>query len=82
MGLPPGAASLKPLPMPQGLPPAGMPPKALPLLPIPQPMPMPTPVALQEPAPSISPPLPASGLPEGWTTEQWQHYGQQWLDRQ
>ncbi len=82
MGLPPGAASLTPLPIPQGLPPAGLPPKALPSLPIPQPMPMPTPVALQEPAPSIGPPLPASGLPEGWTMEQWQHYGQQWLDRQ
>ena len=28
------------------------------------------------------PPLPESGLPEGWTMEQWQHYGQQWLDAQ
>ena len=28
------------------------------------------------------PPLPASGLPEGWTMEQWEHYGQQWLDQQ
>ena len=28
------------------------------------------------------PPLPQSGLPEGWTTEQWEHYGQQWLDSQ
>ena len=26
------------------------------------------------------PPLPATGLPEGWTMEQWQHYGQQYLD--
>jgi len=26
------------------------------------------------------PPLPASGLPEGWSMEQWEHYGQQWLD--
>ncbi len=26
------------------------------------------------------PPLPASGLPDGWTTEQWQHYGWQWLE--
>jgi hypothetical protein len=23
-------------------------------------------------------PLPESGLPEGWTMEQWQHYGHQW----
>ena len=22
------------------------------------------------------------GLPEGWTMEQWEHYGQQWLDSQ
>jgi len=29
-----------------------------------------------------SPPLPESGLPEGWTMEQWQHYGQQWLNQQ
>ena len=28
------------------------------------------------------PPLPESGLPEGWTQEQWEHYGQQWLDSQ
>ena len=26
------------------------------------------------------PPLPATGLPAGWTMEQWQHYGQQYLD--
>lgn len=27
------------------------------------------------------PPLPAEGLPSGWTMEQWVHYGQQYLDR-
>ena len=34
------------------------------------------------PAPTapVAPPLPESGLPEGWTMEQWQHYGQRWLD--
>ena len=26
------------------------------------------------------PPLPSTGLPDGWTMEQWNHYGQQWLD--
>jgi hypothetical protein len=26
------------------------------------------------------PPLPPSGLPEGWTQEQWNYYGQEWLD--
>ena len=29
-----------------------------------------------------APPLPPTGLPEGWTMEQWEHYGQQWLDSQ
>ena len=32
--------------------------------------------------PSTGPPIPESGLPEGWTMEQWEHYGQQWLDSQ
>ena len=34
------------------------------------------------PAPIVQagPPVPAEGLPEGWTMEQWNHYGQQWLD--
>jgi len=26
------------------------------------------------------PPLPATGLPEGWTIEQWNYYGHQWLE--
>ena len=30
----------------------------------------------------IYPPLPESGLPEGWTMEQWKYYGEQWLERQ
>ena len=29
--------------------------------------------------PSTSPPLPESGLPEGWTMEQWEWYGHEWL---
>lgn len=73
-----------PLPLPTGMPPAGMPPAALPplhpaALPLPAPAPVPAPVA---PAPVSGPPLPPSGLPAGWTMDQWQHYGQQWLDRQ
>ena len=28
------------------------------------------------------PPLPSSGLPEGWSMEQWEHYGHQWLAQQ
>ncbi|RJU82729.1 MAG: hypothetical protein DWB99_03795 [Candidatus Poseidoniales archaeon] len=27
-----------------------------------------------------SPPLPQTGLPEGWTIEQWNYYGAQWLE--
>ncbi|MEK9730383.1 MAG: CARDB domain-containing protein [Candidatus Poseidoniales archaeon] len=29
---------------------------------------------------SSGPPLPATGLPQGWTMDQWNYYGQQWLD--
>ena len=28
------------------------------------------------------PPIPDDGLPEGWTVDQWIHYGQRWLDQQ
>jgi hypothetical protein len=34
------------------------------------------------PAPQAGPPLPSSGLPQGWTMEQWQHYGEQYLSAQ
>jgi hypothetical protein len=29
---------------------------------------------------STGPQLPEDGLPPGWTSEQWQYYGQQYLD--
>ena len=41
----------------------------------------------QAPAPVVpqqqyaGPPLPATGLPVGWSMEQWVHYGQQYLDQ-
>ncbi len=39
------------------------------------------PVAIPAPAvPLAGPPLPLSGLPAGWTMEQWAYYGQQYLD--
>ena len=90
MGLPPAGLPPRgmPLPMPMGMPPAGMPPKVMPHLPLPVPsqaLPTPTPApvpAPMVPAPVAGPPLPASGLPIGWSMEQWQHYGQQWLDQQ
>ena len=34
-----------------------------------------------EQKPSQAPPLPASGLPEGWTMEQWHWYGHEWLSK-
>ncbi|MED6337937.1 MAG: hypothetical protein VYC12_02805, partial [Candidatus Thermoplasmatota archaeon] len=32
-----------------------------------------------EEKPSNPPPIPESGLPEGWTMEQWEWYGHEWL---
>jgi hypothetical protein len=70
-GLPPSG-----LP-PVGLPPAGLPPAGLPPVGLPQvktvPV-LPVPVA-------AGPPLPPGGLPDGWTMEQWNHYGEQYLQR-
>jgi hypothetical protein len=50
---------------------------------------MPAPVAAEKPTseeaaevPAAAPPIPASGLPEGWTMDQWKWYGQEWLDKQ
>jgi len=52
-------------------------------MPMPMPMPMPQPV-VQQPviaqAPVMGPQIPAAGIPVGWTMEQWQHYGQQYLE--
>jgi len=39
------------------------------------------PSAISQPAQlNQGPALPATGLPDGWTQEQWNYYGQQWLD--
>ena len=32
------------------------------------------------PVASGAPPIPAEGLPAGWSNEQWNAYGQQYLD--
>jgi uncharacterized membrane protein len=48
--------------------------KSVPVI-TPPPGPAPAPIVVQ-----TGPPVPAEGLPEGWTMEQWNHYGQQWLD--
>ena len=85
-GLPPSGMPPK-AKVPAGLPPAGMPPapaKSLPSLPLPNPAPAPAPAPMPAPAPVVQqgPPLPPGGLPAGWTMEQWQHYGHEWLRRQ
>ena len=35
-----------------------------------------------QPSAPQSPPIPATGIPQGWTMEQWQHYGAQYLAAQ
>ncbi|MEC8078884.1 MAG: hypothetical protein VX150_03095 [Candidatus Thermoplasmatota archaeon] len=60
--------------IPAEAPPAGAPPAA------------PAPAAAEAPAPApaaapAAPPVPAEGLPEGWSMEQWQTYGQMWLEQ-
>ena len=42
-----------------------------------------SPAAIQPPQSSIqqSPPMPSSGLPPGWTIEQWRYYGNQWIEQ-
>ncbi len=35
-----------------------------------------------EPVKAQNPPIPTEGLPVGWTPEQWNYYGQEWLDSQ
>lgn len=52
--------------------PSGAPPVA------PAPAVTPTPVQPQTPA---GPALPASGLPQGWSMDQWNAYGNQWLEQ-
>jgi len=52
--------------------------------PAPQPtyaQPAPQPIAAPAPVQYAGPPLPATGLPDGWTMEQWAYYGQQYLDQ-
>ena len=71
--------------IPQGRPPsavpAGRPPVAIPQGRPPAPVPQSTP---PPPAPAMpsGPPLPPSGLPPGWTMEQWKFYGHKWLEQQ
>ena len=57
--------------------------KIVPQIDIPQPT---EPVSVPAPIPAVSTdsrgiaPLPPTGLPEGWTQEQWNHFGWQYID--
>jgi len=66
--------SLPPLSGMQAPTPAGLPP-GLP------PAPAALPQGLPPELPTMGPPLPPGGLPAGWTMEQWQHYGHEYLER-
>ena len=84
LGLPPSAMKQSRGALPTGLPPAGLPPVGLPPANLPKQLPtLPeTPLPVPEPVATPSaPPVPAEGLPTGWTMEQWTHYGHQWLER-
>jgi hypothetical protein len=35
-----------------------------------------------QPQASSGPPIPASGLPQGWSMDQWNAYGHQWIEQQ
>ena len=72
-GLPPAPAAV-PTGRPPSAVPLGHPPAAVPLGRPPAPIPVP-----QQPQ---APPLPPGGLPPGWTMEQWQYYGHQYLSQQ
>ena len=66
---------------PAGLPPAGRPPAGLPPAGLPPLGRPPLPVKEVPPIAPSGPPLPPTGLPDGWTMEQWTHYGDQYLQR-
>ena len=84
LGLPPSAMKSSRGALPTGLPPAGLPPVGLPPANLPKQLPTLPESSLPVPEPVATPsapPVPAEGLPTGWTMEQWTHYGHQWLER-
>jgi len=77
-----GAPYEAPKSLPDIAPPAGAPPAMAPAQMAPPPA-FPAPSA---PSPDLgaadsAPPVPAAGLPEGWTMDQWNVYGQMWLEQ-
>ena len=87
----PTPSNLPPLgKLPQGLPPLGnIPPGMPPRANIPQGMPPVIPAKVVPNIPQVTqrqatpqpPPLPPAGLPPGWTMEQWNAYGNMWLEK-
>ena len=72
-----------PVPAAPAVVPKGRPPSALPAGRPPAVVPKGRPPAIvQAPVVPKGPPLPPTGLPPGWSMEQWQHYGHQWLAQQ
>jgi hypothetical protein len=71
-----GAAYDIPKSLPSISPPAGAPPAAAPPI-----APAPTAPSPQLSTAATAPPVPAAGLPDGWTMEQWNVYGQMWLEQ-
>ena len=72
LGMPP--AGMPPInQLPQGMPPA-LPQKSIPSIP-------PPPITPQQANQPDIPPLPATGLPPGWTIEQWNAYGHMWIKK-
>jgi len=80
----PPAPSGVPMGRPPSALPKGRPPVSVPLGRPPAPVPQGRPPAAAPPQPAApaAPPLPPGGLPPGWTMEQWQYYGHQWLANQ
>ncbi|MCH1481580.1 MAG: hypothetical protein L7T81_05015, partial [Candidatus Poseidoniaceae archaeon] len=72
LGMPP--AGMPPInQLPQGMPPV-LPQKSIPSIP-------PPPITPQQANQPSIPPLPATGLPPGWTIEQWNAYGHMWIKK-
>ena len=80
----PPAPSGVPMGRPPSALPSGRPPASVPLGRPPAIVPQGRPPAAAPPQPAApaAPPLPPGGLPPGWTMEQWQYYGHQWLASQ
>ena len=75
--VPSGPPASVPTSMPPQAPQAASPTTSLPDI-TPPAQPEPT---VSQPSTSTGPPLPATGLPDGWTMEQWNAYGDMWLSQ-